>query len=190
LKTHKYIVIEGLDKSGKTTLINTLKEEIDAEYIREPTPTFLRDFIGRIKKMDHPNEKEILMNLFAADRLLLKPIIDKAKKENRMVISDRSKFSSYAYQGRENFSYNQVVNKFMPNPDILIYLKAPIKTLKSRGFSPADKFEDPEFLKEVKEMFEAPIHLYCARNKIKFVEIDATQSPEKVLKDVKEVIEC
>jgi len=178
-----YIAIEGIDKAGKTSLMRKLKEKVEGEYLKEPTPA-LTDFIGRVKTLDHPDEKEILINLFAADRLLLKPIIEKAQKEDKKVFTDRSKFSSFAYQGFDLFPYNQIVNKNMPDPDVVFYLRVSPEESEKRGHSSQDKFEDKEFLESVVKMFEGPIRLYCIRNDIQFVDIDGTKTEEEIYEKV------
>ena len=187
-----YIAIEGIDNSGKTTLIRKLKENLDAEFVKEPTPA-LSSFIERVKKLDHPDENNILINLFAADRLLLKPIINLAKKEGKHIISDRSKFSSFAYQGQDSFAYNGVVNNNMPDPDLIFYLKISPEESAKRGFTPGDKFENLEFLTRVKEIFEGPIKQYCLRNDIQFIEIDAMRDEDEIFSEVMNVmggLEC
>ena len=183
-----YIAIEGVDKAGKTTLVRKLKENFEAEYLKEPTPA-LANFIERVKQLEHPDEDNILANLFAADRLLLKPIINKAEKEGRHVITDRSKLSSFAYQGEELFSYNELVNKNMPDPDIVFYIDLPPIISEVRGLESGDKFENKEFLEAVRRIYQTKIRLYCSRNNIQFVEIKGEQNEEDIYHDVIEKLE-
>ncbi|AZG68921.1 dTMP kinase [Mycoplasma struthionis] len=108
-KTGKFIVIEGMDGSGKSTIISMLKDEFvrlkrdDVIFTREPGSAFskeaekIRQFI-----LDNENSFSNMVDalLFATSRRLnLEKGIWPALKENKIVISDRYWTSSYVYQG-------------------------------------------------------------------------------------------
>jgi len=88
-----YIVLEGTDGQGKTTLINNLKRlKPDWKYVHEPWSSI---YIDKITKANY----EDVSYLFARDReLLIRTEVIDAIRMGKVVISDRSVFSSYAYQ--------------------------------------------------------------------------------------------
>ncbi|MDC2961658.1 dTMP kinase [Acidimicrobiia bacterium] len=101
-----YLAFEGIDGSGKTTLINELSAElskasIDFKIVREPGGTKLSEGI-RDLLLSHDFEvnptAEVL--LFSASRAQLVQEVVKPSIENgQVVITDRSAYSSVAYQG-------------------------------------------------------------------------------------------
>ena len=105
-----FIVIEGLDGSGKTTQATLLAKKLSQNYrvllTAEPSRgkigTFIREgCLYEDKRL--PTEAEAL--LFAADRIEhmyseVKPALD----EGKLVICDRYIYSSLAYQGSAGLS--------------------------------------------------------------------------------------
>jgi deoxyadenosine/deoxycytidine kinase len=94
-----YIAFEGTDGQGKTTLINDLKKiRPDFLYVKEP---WSQPYIKKIKTA----KPEELSSLFARDReVLMRTEVVDAIRRNQVVVSDRSVFSSYAYQGAYDLS--------------------------------------------------------------------------------------
>ncbi|MGP1931901.1 MAG: dTMP kinase, partial [Arsenophonus sp. ET-DL12-MAG3] len=108
MKSH-YIVIEGLEGAGKTTIIKTIAEILSKigvtkiEFTREPGGTPLAEKLRQLIKNNIVNEKitnkaELLM-IYAARIQLIENIIKPALKSGRWVIGDRHDLSSQAYQG-------------------------------------------------------------------------------------------
>lgn len=102
-----FIVMEGLDGSGKTTQINLLKEYLEeAGYecliTREPGGTVIGEEVRQL--ILNPEHKEMSpvteMLLYAASRAqLVHEVIGPALEEGKIVISDRFVDSSIVYQG-------------------------------------------------------------------------------------------
>ena len=131
MKKGLFIVIEGGDGCGKTSVINGLKQTYkQATFLREPGGTEfgekVRDLIMNCAEINKTTE----MYLFSASRseLVQKVIIPKLNT-GELIICDRFVYSSYAYQGagamlgEENV---KMVNSFALNgikPDLVIYLK-------------------------------------------------------------------
>src|SRR5512137_26082 len=100
-----FLVIEGLDGSGKTTQTHLLAQKLSKNYpvnlTAEPSRGKIGTFIRQCCLYEDkrlPIEAEAL--LFAADRIEhlqkeIKPAID----EGKIVICDRYIYSSLAYQG-------------------------------------------------------------------------------------------
>ena len=102
-----FLVIEGPDGSGKSTLIKRLKnyldkENIDSICVREPGGTEIsediRNILLSVDNMEMNERTEAL--LYAAARSqLVSEVIKPALENGSVVISDRFLFSSLAYQG-------------------------------------------------------------------------------------------
>ena len=94
------ITIEGIDGSGKSTLIAALREslaDLDPVFTREPGSTWVGDAVRRaIAEKADPVTEALL---FAADHAAhLETVVRPALRAGRLVISDRYADSRYAYQ--------------------------------------------------------------------------------------------
>jgi dTMP kinase len=125
-----FLVIEGLDGSGKTTQAILLAERLSKSHqvmlTAEPSKgkigTFIRDCC-LYEQTRLPTEAEAL--LFAADRIEhmqkeLKPALD----EGKLVICDRYVYSSLAYQGSAGLSLEWIktINARALQPDFSLFL--------------------------------------------------------------------
>jgi len=104
----KFIVIEGLDGSGKTTQLRLLAEKLRAmgrhvAETAEPTASATGGLIRDALSGFTPRTGTEIAALFMADRVAhnTNPVngIEKMLAEGRDVISDRYYYSSLAYQG-------------------------------------------------------------------------------------------
>jgi len=101
-----YLAFEGIDGSGKTTLINELSAElskasIDFKIVREPGGTKLSEGI-RDLLLSHDFEVNPTAEalLFSASRAqLIQEVVKPSIKNGQIIITDRSAYSSVAYQG-------------------------------------------------------------------------------------------
>lgn len=124
------VAVEGLDGSGKSTLARNLKgmldrEGVDAILTSEPT----NGPIGRAIKayLGGEGERDIVLEalMFAADRIWhLHHLVMPALEEGRLVVTDRYKYSSLAYQGGGEISRGWVeeINRFAPEADLALFL--------------------------------------------------------------------
>jgi dTMP kinase len=128
-----FIVVEGLDGSGKTTQAEILARRLStafnvmltAEPSRGKIGAFIRE--GCLYENERlPTEAEAL--LFAADRIEhmeteLKPALD----EGKVVICDRYIYSSLAYQGSSGLSLEWIktINARALQPDFSVFIDCP-----------------------------------------------------------------
>ena len=157
-----YIVIEGIDGTGKTELAARLVPPLLARghsisSFREPTDKFLRSEFARLRKLD-PFAAALC---YTVDRALLRPHIERALEMGDIVIQDRSFYSTLAYQypGLSPEAWREVdriEHEIAIEPDLVLYLDAPVevamKRVESRG--QRDPFEDEPYLVRVKRKFE------------------------------------
>lgn len=201
----KFIVFEGSDGSGKSTVLESVKEYLDqanVDYIltREPGGTKIgeqiRDILLNIENKEMDDRTEAL--LFAAARA--QGVAEKVKKElemGRIVISDRYVLSSLVYQGyARDLSLEGVkaINEFAIDglhPDYTFFLDVdPITVLnRKRQAVEADRLED-ESNSYHERVYEGYKKLLDPENTIV---IDASKSLEEVrqqtIEKLKEVLE-
>ncbi len=184
-----FVVVEGIDGAGKTTLVAGLRRllmqecHLDAVVSKEPTQgrfgAALRatSQTGRLGPADE-------LGLLVADRgehveLLIAP----ALADGRVVILDRYYFSNLAYQGAEGLPLSDIwaANAFAPTPDCVLLLDAPVAVglarIAARG-DIANAFETAANLEAVRALFlqvlpAGPVGQI----------INASQSVDEVLQD-------
>lgn len=134
----KFIAFEGVDGSGKTTIIQMLKNELITKnlidnfvFTREPGSAFSKE-AEKIRQLilDNENSFSSMVDalLFATSRRLnLEKGIWPALEENKNVITDRYTTSSYVYQGvlgDATLENVEIINKIATNqtePDFVIF---------------------------------------------------------------------
>ena len=190
--TGLFIVFEGVDGGGKSTQIKMLSDFFKGkgytvDQHMEPT----HETIGQVL-WDYMNSKERSFDpetealLFAADRIEHGKRIKNALEQGKIVISDRYKHSSYAYQGAAgvDVDWMQSLNKHALVPDLVILLDIdPDKSLERVSDRAKTVFEKNEYLKKVRAEY-----LRYAENG-ELVVIDALQTIEVVHEDIVKHVE-
>lgn len=189
-----YIVLEGIDGAGKSTQSELLKNWLiangfDVETVVEPTDSDVGKLIRKLLIKDDATSdsmQKTLGLLFAADRLILMEKLANIEKENKnkVIISDRSFYSSLVYQ--EPKEWIAEINKYAKIPDIVLLLDLDLKTSMSRCISRSkepDEFENEKFLAIVKKNYEKLVN---ENNNFKV--INASNGPNKVFSDIKKAV--
>lgn len=130
-----YLAFEGIDGSGKTTLINELSNKltesnVDFKIVREPGGSKLGEGIRELL-LSHdynvePTSEALLMSASRAQ--LVQEIVKPAINNGQLVITDRSAYSSVAYQGvGRDLGYQKIyelndlaIDSFWPEKVILL----------------------------------------------------------------------
>jgi dTMP kinase len=178
-----YVVIEGIDGTGKTELAARLVPPLlgrghSISSFREPTDKFLRAEFQRLGKVD----SFAAALCYTVDRALLRPVIERALEMGDLVIQDRSFYSTLAYQypGLSPETWREVdriEREVALEPDLVLYLDAPVEVAVKRVESQGqrDAFEDEPYLVKVKrkfeQMFQPP----------RWVRINANGTPDQTL---------
>jgi len=181
-----FLVIEGLDGSGKTTQATLLAEKLSkthqvlltAEPSRGKIGTFIRE--GCLYEQQRlPTEAEAL--LFAADRIEhmqkeLKPALD----EGKLVICDRYVYSSLAYQGSAGLSLDWIktINARAMQPDFSIFLDVPPEKVIERLQRKKSVMETLETQRKVREVYLKYVE------KGELVRVDGDRGKEQVAEDL------
>lgn len=188
-KRGKLIVIEGLDKAGKTTQIELLKQKLDVQKTRYVSARFpSRDedgsLIGKLIRdqlVSSSSTKklspEVLHLLFAADRWERKEQIEKWLEEGINVILDRYSYSGIAYSLAQgvNPSLCKIVEVGLPVPDVIYYLSLPATLAATRKGFGSEHLETLALQEQTKQHFD---YLFSKMKNV--VTIDATQSISSV----------
>ena len=188
----KFIVIEGLDGSGQSTQVALLKDFLikqDFEVIATKEPTQDSEAGKKIKKILTEKieiEPWELQKLYAQDRKEhLEKVIIPALKRERIVISDRYFFSSFAYGTAHGADLEEIIklNEDFLYPNITFILKVRseicIERIEKRG-DPKTLFEKREQLSKVWQVYEK---LSSRFENIKI--IDGEKSIEQVFEQIK-----
>jgi len=182
-KRGAFIVIEGLDGSGKTTQAKLLAAKLirsqNVLYTAEPSQggvgTFIRESCLYGKKRLLTAVEALL---FAADRIEhVETEIKPALREGRLVISDRYLYSSLAYQGSSELSIDWIseINKYALKPDFAVFIDVSPETALKRLNREKSVMERLETQRHVREVYLKFVE------KGELVRIDGERSETEVL---------
>lgn len=197
----KFIVIEGLEGSGKSTAVSYIakwlfKQNIATDnvvYTREPGGTALAEKMRDIVKMEIAGEKlddkaELLL-MYAARVQLVEHIIKPALVAGKVVVGDRHNYSSLAYQGGGrgiDLALIEVIKKVALGDfkaDLTLYLDIDpaLGLTRARGRGELDRIERQaiDFFDRTRAVFLSLV----AKDK-NAITIDASASPPSVEKAI------
>jgi dTMP kinase len=186
-----FVVLEGIDGSGKTTIAKMLVERLrvmgyNAEYTFEPTDSEIVELIRGVYRAYRDAYIDALA--FALDRLIhLKRRVIPLLEEGYIVVSDRYMYSSIAYQTASGAPLEWVmeVNRWALKPDLAIYLDVdPLTGLKRRQSmeSRFPEFEKLEFIERVRRVYLELV------SRGLLVKVNASRPVEEVYKDVERLV--
>ena len=197
----KFITLEGIEGSGKTSSIKSITDLLDKRNIsyivtREPGGSSIGKELRAI--LLHPDTEvspEVELMLMLSDRKdhVEKIILPNLKKGN-WVVSDRFMDSSIAYQGGGRqldkkliISVAEYLN--LPQPDLTLLFDLPVEIslsrVKARGDLDRFEKEEIEFHKRIRNTY-----LDLATNNSNRIKIiDSSQKIESMLNNVKKAIE-
>ncbi|MFO7793244.1 MAG: dTMP kinase [Candidatus Saliniplasma sp.] len=183
-----FIVLEGIDGSGKSSVVRSLKKFHPNYYFtQEPSDSEAGKLAKKAANRQHSPYLDLF--LYLADRVEHTDNIKEILNNHKTVICDRYWGSTSAYQSASDeisLEYTESIQMpFILEPDLTILFDIDPETALER-ISNRDiksKYEKMEFLKKVRENY-----LKLA-NKHNWPIIDAGQSPNEVLSQVKELID-
>jgi len=189
LKKPVYIGIEGIDGAGKTTQAKLLhkmflKKRIQAVLIHEPSKNEVGKIIRNALKKKVDFSEEAMALLFAADRLVLRrEIIEPSLKRNISLISDRTVYSSLAYQSAstKRRKWVEEINKFAAEPDIVVFIDISSEEAVKRLKHLKQRYEKLEFLKKVRKEY-----LRILKRHPKVVKVDGSKPVQQVRAEIVE----
>lgn len=200
----KFIVIEGLDGSGKTTQREIITKELESRGIKvvctaEPTDSIYgkmcREYLS-----GKPASKSLCAAAFTADRIFHNTDpengINTHLQRGETVICDRYYYSTLAYQGVDvGMEWLKELNlgcEDIRKPDLCIFLDlTPEESIKritsARNAEDIEIYENLEYLKNIRARFYEVINMLKAGENIAVV--DASRTVEEVTADILACIE-
>lgn len=192
-----FLSIEGLDGSGKTTVLNAIKEEYpNVVTTSEPSELWTGGQVRECLQKD--TEPLTDFYFFMADRINhIEDTIRPVDESGGLVVSDRYSDSTRAYQPvalseSRHFDSQTHAKLFIEDtmaaweyePDLTIYLDISVDTAIERSDG-EEKYENREFLEKVKDNYDALIDAERDR----FAVIDGDQSKEQVARSAVSMLE-
>lgn len=190
--------MEGIDGAGKTSVLAALAERLERAghevmRVREPGGTAVGEYLRDLLLEGPPMSAWAEALMFAADRAqLVEEVVRPALARSAWVLSDRSVYSSLAYQGAgRGLGMGQVRQINEPGlsglwPDLVILLTVEPEAGLARQRR-ADRIgsEGSSLLPAVAEAFER----LASEAPDRFVVIDAEQPLERVVDRVWEIVQ-
>jgi dTMP kinase len=196
MTTGRYIAFEGTEGCGKSTHAARLAADLGAVLTRETGGT---DIGQRIRDILHDTSHTHLAHraealLAAADRAQhIAQVVAPALAAGRHVVSDRTVYSTLAYQGYGrglDLAEVRHINEWAVDghwPELVLLLDAPPDVLERRMRGrQLDRFEqeDPGFHQRVRHGF----HTMAAAEPDRWALIDAGQDFEQVATSIRRVV--
>ena len=176
---NKLIVLEGTDGAGKSTQVDKVKAYLEAnslkyEYFHFPMyghnefseviAKFLRGEFGGVDDVD----PYFVANIYGMDRFMFLPELERAIKENDVVLLDRYVFSNLAFQGAkyEGIESQKIKNWIhlfefgflkLPYPDLNIFFDVPMDVVEER-LGGKRIGQDREYLMGQRDIHEADLN--------------------------------
>lgn len=189
----RYIAFEGIDGSGKTTQAKRFYSYLqnlgyNVFYTKEPggVEGSLRELI-----LNHKWNKKSELFLFLADRALSSEVIKRKIDEGYFVVSDRSMYSTLAYQGFGeglNLDFLIELNMFATGglkPDVVFCFDIDLNTMKDRVKNPdVIELKSREFFDRVRRGY-----ISLAETEKNFFLIDGSKTEDEVFEEVKRIWE-
>ncbi|EKO16627.1 dTMP kinase [Leptospira kirschneri] len=189
-----FVVFEGIDGSGKSTLCRSLTEElielgIPSVTFTEPTNLETGKYLRKFLRGEIELKKEEQIEAFLNDREeSLKQNILPALNSDKNVLLDRYMYSTAAYQSGDDLSPEMILKKNLNRnfkiPDLLFYL----------DLSPSIALERLNRRKEDKERFETLAQLEKIRSAYEkilpkdTIQINGNKKPSQIVQECLEIL--
>ncbi|XP_047023873.1 thymidylate kinase [Helicoverpa zea] len=198
MKRGALIVIEGVDRTGKSTQARTLVENlknknIHAEYTNFPARnTDVGKIINNYLQMKNDLSDEVIHLLFSANRWERAKNIIKKLEAGTTIIVDRYCYSGVAFSAAKGLDFNwcKSPDVGLPKPDKVFFLTMPVDSIKQRNGFGNERYEVLNFQKKVSETYqklkEDNWEVLDANRSIESIQEDLLQQSLNIINDVPE----
>ncbi|MFA5086290.1 MAG: dTMP kinase [Candidatus Paceibacterota bacterium] len=195
----KFIVIEGVDGSGKGTQTKLLSDFLSQKYevLNKHYPEYgtpIGDLIDQWLHKKHEFSPDVQALLYFSDFMKDRELVEKYRENGKMVITDRYFTTTIVYQAFKGTSLEKLLKLAglfnLSKPDICIYLRISGETSLARKSKEKpgnlDRHEeDKNFQNAVVQGFDkvAAENVFC-----EWVAIDAEKPAEEVFEEIKKTL--
>ncbi|MEW5956046.1 MAG: dTMP kinase [Candidatus Micrarchaeota archaeon] len=198
-----FIVVEGIDGSGKGFVMMKLQEYVMGKskkydhvlLTREPTHGKYGQKLREILKThkDPYSASRECLALYTSDRKdHLRHHIEPALAKDYVVLCDRYKYSTIAFQQAQGIPLGEVITsqEGILSPHLTVLLDVPAKTALQRAAERDggnnEKFENEEFEEKVRQNYLQLTRIFPHE---KFAVIDASKDKEEVWQQVRKALD-
>ncbi|EST05046.2 Thymidylate kinase, conserved site [Kalmanozyma brasiliensis GHG001] len=185
-----FIVVEGLDRAGKSTQVERLAEHLQAKAIKFPERTtaigiMINSYLAQTSDLDD----QAIHLLFSANRWECVSSIKKTLEAGESIVCDRYAFSGIAYSVAKGLSYDWCRNPDvgLPLPDLTMFLDLDAQTAAARGGYGEERYEKLEFQAKVRDAFSRVSQDVKAHGG-RWVTIDASKTLDQVTDDIQRAV--
>ncbi|GAC95180.1 hypothetical protein PHSY_002755 [Pseudozyma hubeiensis SY62] len=186
-----FIVVEGLDRAGKSTQVERLAEHLQAKSIKFPERTtaigqMINSYLAQTSELDD----QAIHLLFSANRWECVASINRTLDAGESIVCDRYAFSGIAYSVAKGLSYDWCRNPDvgLPLPDLTMFLDLDAQTAAARGGYGEERYEKLEFQAKVREAFSR-VSQDVKSHGGRWVTIDASKTLDEVTDDVQKAVQ-
>ena len=189
MNVKKFITFEGIDGSGKTTILKLVYKKLKSEGFDvistfEPTNSYIGKYVQ--KCIENNYDPYLTSFAFIADRIDHCKKINKWLNENKIVLCDRYSDSTLAYQSvqLEKLIKNPIKwlkeisdrNIIIPDRTFLFLIDPELSIQRIKNREKIISFEKVSFLKTVDKYYNK------LANSDRYIKIDATKSIEELVR--------
>ena len=185
-----FIVVEGLDRAGKSTQVARLSEKLGAKEINFPDRTtaigqMINSYLAQTSDLD---DKAIHL-LFSANRWECVQSIISTLASGESIVCDRYAFSGIAYSCSKGLPYEwcRAPDIGLPLPDLTVFLDLDADTAAKRGGYGEERYEKQEFQAKVREAFKK-VSADVKGHGGTWITIDAGGTLDEVTRDIQKAV--
>ncbi|XP_024420047.1 thymidylate kinase [Desmodus rotundus] len=184
------IVLEGMDRAGKSTQSGKLVEALcadghRAELLRFPErSTEIGKLLNSYLKKKSEVEDHAVHLLFSANRWEQVPLMKEKLSQGVTLIVDRYAFSGVAFtSAKEHFCLHWCKQPDMglPKPDLVMFLQLQLEEAVKRGEFGCERYENRDFQERVLQRF----HQLMGDRTLNWKMVNASRSIEDVHKEIR-----
>ena len=158
-----FIVLEGLDRSGKSTQVTRVAEYLNDKGIKAANINFpnrttaVGSLINSYLQSEHELDDAAVHLLFAANRWEAVKSLKSRLNVGETVVCDRYAFSGVAFtsaKGTLSLEWCKNPDRGLPAPDAVIYLDVTSDVARQRCCYGEERYEKEEFQNKVRNVFE------------------------------------
>ena len=137
-----FVIVEGVDGSGKTTFINLFSRRLKEIKDRQKVVKTREPYQLSVEALKGKTPEEIYRAFMEDRKNHVEKVIGPSLKKNKIVISDRYWPSTYAYESLLGIPEERIIedNIEFPQPDVMILLSPPVQVILNRN-SMTDQFD-------------------------------------------------